>query len=79
MTKVGQEKLMLCCSMLRKGEKVNFETAVSLFNFSAMPSANARTSEADTLHLEKKATKSTTVCMCVCMYVCVYVCMYVCM
>ena len=79
MTKVGQEKLMLCCSMLRKGEKVNFETAVSLFNFSAIPSANARTSEADTLHLEKKATKSTTrmyVCMCVCVCVCMYVNLY---
>ena len=65
MTKVGQGKLMVCCSMLRKGEKVNVETAVSLFNFSAMLSANARTSEADILHLEKKATKSTTR-----MYVC---------
>ena len=41
MTKVGQGKLMVCCSMLRKGEKVNVETAVSLFNFSAMLSANA--------------------------------------
>ena len=31
-----------------------------LFNFSAILSANARTLEADILHLEKKATKSTT-------------------
>ena len=66
MTKVGQEKLIVCCSMLRKGEKVNVETAVSLFSFSAtLSNANARTSEADILHLEKKATKSTTR-----MYVC---------
>ena len=71
MTKVGQEKLMVCWSMLRKGEKVNVKTAVSLFSFSAMVSnANARTLEADILHLEKKATKSTTR-----MYVCMYVCM----
>ena len=57
MTKVGKRTwwyVVQCC------EKVNVETSVSLFNFSGMLSANARTSEADILHLEKKATKSTT-------------------
>ena len=48
---------MVCCSMLRKGEKVKVETAVSPFNFSAMFSANTRTSEADILRLEKEGHK----------------------
>ena len=43
----------------RKG-KVKVKTAVSLLNPKTLLSAHAQTSQADILHLDQKAVKSTT-------------------